>query len=323
MTPNTFEFLGLPALVGRVMEPADYEAEAPPVFVLRYKTWVSRFNSDPALLNNTFVLNGTSRTLIGIMPPRFGWGDADLWIPETPSRATPASANAFPGWFLLGHLKPGVTIPEAEADLNVLAHRLATVDSKDYPKRFTVQVESLADLVVGRFPVTLFIVLAAVGLLLLIGCGNVANLLLALAGAALGVFMAWGGLKALIAVIPPRIIPAEAVIRLNTTVLLYALGVAITTALVFGLLPALQVSRRDLNEPLRESGKGTSGGFRHGRLRDAVVVLEVAPSLALLVGAGLSMRSFVALREVHLGLAPDHVLVARLPLPKDRYQTAD
>jgi putative ABC transport system permease protein len=151
----------------------------------------------------------------------------------------------------------------------------------------------------------------------------VESLVLALGGAALGALMAWGGLKALVAVIPPRIIPAEAVIRLNGTVLLFTLAVAVVTALVFGLVPALHASRRDLIEPLRDSGKGTTGGFRRGRLRDAVVVLEVALSLALLVGAGLLMRSFVALRDVELGLSPDHVLVVRLPLPQDRYKTAE
>jgi putative ABC transport system permease protein len=358
VTPGTFEFFGMPALLGRAMQPADYEPGAPPVFVLRYKTWVGRFNRDPGILNTQFVLNGASRTLIGVMPPRFAWGDADLWIPEKPSRAEEAAGAPFRRyWFPLGHLRPGVSIAQAEADLDVVAHRLATVYQKDYPKHFTVQVQSLADMVVGRFRVTLFIVLAAVGLLLLIGCGNVANLLLAratarekefairaalgasrwrlvrqllveslvlaLGGAALGALMAWGGLKALIAVIPPRIIPAEAVIRLNGTVLLFTLAVAVMTALVFGLVPALHASRRDLIDPLRDSGKGTTGGFRRGRLRDAVVVLEVALSLALLVGAGLLMRSFVALREVELGLSPDHVLVARLPLPPDRYKTAE
>jgi putative ABC transport system permease protein len=360
VTPGTFEFLGMPALLGRVMQPADYEPGAPPIFVLRYKTWVKSFGADPSIVNKTFVLNGTSRTLIGIMPPRFGWGDADMWIPERPSRAPSgkAFAGAFPRfWFLLGHLKAGVSIKEAESDLTVVANRLATVYPKDYPKHFSVQIQSLTDLMVGKFRATLYIVLSAVGLLLLIGCGNVANLLLARAttrekefairsalganrrrlirqllveslilaigGAAVGTLLAWGGLKSLVALMPQNIIPAEAVIRLNTPVLLFTLGVAVLTALVFGLVPALKAARKDLNEPLRDSGKGVSGGFRHGRLRDALVVLEVGLSLTLLVAAGLLMRSFAALRDVHLGLQPDQILVARLPLPVDRYKTAD
>ena len=358
ITPGTFEFFGMPAYLGRVAQPADYEPGAPPVFVMRYKTWVTRFSGDPKLINKTFVLNGTQRTLIGVMPPRFGWGDADMWIPAKPSRSVAQAQNGFPQfWFLLGHLKPGVSIRQAESDLTVVAKNLSTVYPKDYPKKFSVHIETLTDLVVGRFRTTLYVVLGAVGLLLLIGCGNVANLLLARAttrerefairaalgagrwriirqllvesfllaatGAVLGAFLAWGGLKALVALIPKQIVPAEAVIRLNVPVLFFTLGVAVLTAIIFGLAPALQVVRRDLNDPLRDSGKGTSGGSAHGRLRNAVVVLEVAVSLTLLVGAGLLMRSFVALREVHLGLQPDHIFVARLPLPEDRYKTAD
>ena len=358
ITPGTFEFLGMPAYLGRVALPADYEPGALPVFVMRYKTWVSRFSADPTLINKTFVLNGTQRTLIGVMPPRFGWGDADMWIPMKPTRAAAQSQNGFPQfWFLLGHLKPGISIRQAESDLTVVAKNLSTIYPKDYPKKFSVHIETLTDLVVGQFRTTLYIVLGAVGLLLLIGCGNVANLLLArattrekefairaalgagrwriirqllvesfllaISGAILGAFLAWGGLKGLVALIPPRIIPAEAVIRLNLPVLAFTLAVSVLTAIIFGLAPALQVVRRDLNDPLRDSGKGTSGGAAHGRLRNAVVVLEVAVSLTLLVGAGLLMRSFVALRDVHLGLQADHIFVARLPLPEDRYKTAD
>jgi putative ABC transport system permease protein len=159
VTPGTFEFLGMTPLLGRAMEPADYEPGSPPVFVLRYKTWLKEFGGDPAILNKTFVLNGTPRTLVGIMPPRFGWGDAD--------------------WFFLGHLKPGVSLSQAVADMTVIANHLATIYPKEYPKHFRVEIQTLTDLVVGRFRTTLYIVLAAVGLLLLIACGNVANLLLA------------------------------------------------------------------------------------------------------------------------------------------------
>ncbi len=357
VTPGTFEFLGMPALLGRAMQAPDYEPGAPPVFLLRYKTWVDRFSADPSILNKTYVLNGVARTLIGVMPPRFGWGDAEVWLPEKPSPAGTVGMMGFPRyWFFMGHLKAGVSMKQAQSDLDLLAHQLSTKYPKDYPKHFTVEIQSLTDMVVGQFRTTLYIMLAAVGLLLLIGCGNVANLLLAratgrekefairavlgagrmrlirqllvesmilaLGGALLGALIAWGGLKSLIAVIPEGIVPAEAVIRLNTPVLAFTLCVAVLTALVFGLIPALQAAKRDLNDPLRDSGKGTSGGGSN-RLRNAVVVFEVALSLTLMVGAGLLMRSFVALREVRLGFQPDHILVARLPLPLGRYKTAD
>ena len=357
VTPGTFEFLGMKPLLGRALQPADYKPGAPPVFVMRYRLWATRFGADPALINQVFTLNGVPRTLVGVMPPRFAWGAADLWTPFWLDRAEAPSRSGFSRhYFLLGHLKPGVTVHQAEADLTVIAKRLAVEYPQEYPKHFSVQVISLAEEVVGGFRTMLFLVLSAVGLLLLIGCGNVANLLLARAttrekefairaaigagrwrlarqllmeslmlavsGAVCGSLMAWGGLKALVSAIPKNSIPAEAVIRINGPVLLFTLGVAMLTALIFGLAPVLHVSRRDLNEALRDTGKGVGAGSGHARLRNALVVLEVALSLTLLVGAGLLMRSFVALRDVKLGMQPDHVLVARLPLPQDRYKTA-
>jgi predicted permease len=358
VTPGIFEFFGMPALYGRVLKPGDYEPGAPPVFVMRYKTWMERFSGDLSILNTTLVLNGIPRTLVGIMPPRFGWYDAEVLIPGKLRRETKGSFADSPEiWFMLGRLKPGVSTQQAEADLSVIANRLAKIYPQDYPTRFTVQVRKLGDSVIGRFESTLYTVLAAVGLLLLIACSNVANLMLArattrekelvlraalgagrarlvrllmveslvlaIAGALLGMFIAWGGLQALVAVMPQNLIPTESVIELNAPVLAFALAIAVFTPLLFGLAPALQCSRRDLIDPLRGSGKGIGGGFRGGWLRDAVVVTEVALSLTLLIGAGLLMRSFVALREVPLGLRADHVFQAVLPLPPDRYKTPE
>ena len=357
VTANTFELLGVAPLLGRTMLPADYQPGAPPVFVMRYKTWISRFAGDPKILNQVFTLNGTPRTLIGVMPPRFAWGNADLWIPDPMDQSTKLMDRQFPAyWQLVGRLKPGISVHQAEEQLTSLAQTVSKIDPEEYPKHFNIHVISLTEATVGDFRETLFIVLASVGVLLLIACGNVASLLLARAttrekefairatlgasrfrlvrqlliesfllasaGAVLGCVMASAGLNALIAVIPQDILPQEAVIQMNAPVLLFVLGVAILTALIFGLAPALQISRRDLNDPLRDSGKGVSGGSQHLNLRNAVVALEVALSLTLLVSAGLLMKSFLALRQVHLGLRPDHVLVVRLPLPEERYKTA-
>ena len=356
-TPGTFEFFGMPALLGRVMEPEDYEPGAPPVFVLRYKAWVTNFTADPRALNKTFVLNGVPRTLIGVMPPRFGWENGDVFIPEKPSRADAARTGEFPPvWYLVGHLRPGVTERQAQADLTVVANQLAKVYPKSYPEHFRVELRSITDMVVGRFRATLYLTSAAVALLLLIACANVANLmlarattreiefavraalgagrgtlvrqmlveslLLALAGAALGVALASVGLTSMVSLMPQETIPAETVIRLNAPVLLFALLTTLLTPVLFGLVPALRAARKDLEQQLRTSGKGTSGAAQHGRFHDAMIVVEVALSFTLLVGAGLLMRSFVALRGVDLGMRPDHVLLTRLPLPPEQYKSA-
>jgi putative ABC transport system permease protein len=142
-------------------------------------------------------------------------------------------------------------------------------------------------------------------------------------GAALGVLIAWGGRKLIIVTMPPDSIPAESVIGLNAQVMAFTLLMAVLTPLIFGLAPALQAARRDLNDPLRDAGRGVIGGFRTARLRDAAVMAEVAVSLTLLIGSGLLMHSFLAMREVSLGLQADHVFKTTLLLPPDRYKTAE
>ncbi len=331
VTPNTFEFFGMPALIGRVLQPADYEPVAAQTFVLRYKTWMSEFAGDPGVLGKTFLLNGVSRTLVGVMPPRFGWGNGDLYLPVKPTRTdAPTVAGEFaPVWYLMGRLKPGVTEKQTQADLTVVANQLAKIYPKSYPDRFVVKIVSATDMVVGPFRATLFLMMAAVLILLLIGCSNVANLLLArattrerefamraalgasrlsmirqqlieslllaLAGGALGILLAWSGLRTLVSLVPAEVIPAETVIQLNVPALIFAVAVAVATALLFGLVPALQAARKDLNDPLRGSGKGSNSNFRHTHFRDVVTVAEVALSLTLLVGAALLMRSFLQL----------------------------
>ncbi|OLC50654.1 MAG: hypothetical protein AUH43_04415 [Acidobacteria bacterium 13_1_40CM_65_14] len=354
VTGNTFQFLGVPALAGRVITPEDAKPGAPPVFVMAYKMWLAHYNLDPQIVGRTFTLNGVPTTLVGIMPPRFTKLAADLYRPTRVDRADPELSRRY--FSFQARLKPGVTLREATADIELVARRLAQVYPLNYPKQFSVHVISWVDNVVGQFKTTLYTLAAAVALLLLIACSNVANmllaraasrekemairgslgasrsrlvqqlllesLLLALGGAALGCVFAYGGLEALVALIPEGLIPREAVIRLNVPVLLFSLAVAMVTALVFGLVPAMQTAKRDMVEPLKDSSKGVGGGFRGGRLRNTLVIVEVALSLLLLAGAGLLMRSFVMLQHVDLGLNPDNILVARLPLPRGQYETA-
>ena len=354
VTPNTFRFLGVPALLGRGIAADDAKPGAPPVLVMSYKLWAKRFNLDPSILGRTFVLNGVPTTLVGIMPRRFTKLGTDVWMVRSMDRGNPQTRRQY--WNFQAKLKPGVTLQQAQADIDVIARRLAAVYPDNYPKNFSVQIVSWVDSLVGPFRKTLYTIAAAVALLLLIACSNVANmllarasarekemairsslganrlrlvgqlmmesLLLAVGGAAAGCLFSYAGIKGLVALIPDGLIPREAQIRLNMPVLLFSLAAAALSALIFGLAPALQTAKKDLVEPLKDSGKGVSGGFRRGRLRNALVVIEVALSLVLLSGAGLLMRSFVRLQQADLGFNPENILSARLPFPRGKYKTA-
>jgi putative ABC transport system permease protein len=354
VTSNAFSFLGVDAHLGRGATQDDARPGAPPVFVMSHQLWVKRFNLDPTILGKTFNLNGTLTTLVGIMPPRFNFFGADVWIVRAMERGDPrANRN---NWFFMAKLKPGVTIQQAQADIEVIARRRAQVYPDEYPQNFNVLIVGWLDDLIGQFRKMLYTIAAAVGLLLLIACGNVANmllaratarekemairsamggsrmrlvgqlltesLLLALGGAVVGCLLSYAGLKGLALLIPDINIPSEVRMQLNLPALLFSLGTAVCSAVVFGLAPALQTVRKDLVELMKDGGKGAGGGIRRGRLRNALVVVEVALSLVLLSGAGLLMHSFVKLQQMDLGFNPEKVLFAFAAFPRGQYTTA-
>lgn len=355
-TGNALQVLGVPPLVGRVFTPTDAEPGAPPVVVLSHKAWQSKFGGDPKVLGRTLILNRQPTTVIGVMPPRFGWMAADLLLPM--SYTAPRAGDPPQYVSLVAHLKPGVTVEQAAAEVAVLSKGFAKLYPRDHPRGVTYSVKRLADVAVGPEPQRIFYILfGAVGLLFGIACVNVANLLLAratsreteiairaslgagrlrlvrqfmveslmlaLGGALLGCLFAWGGLKAVLAVVPPADIPVEADIGINGMVLLFMVVAALAGTLVFGLAPALHAVQRDFQADLRSGGRGAGEGRSHVRLRNLLVVSEVTLSLVLLSGAGMLLRSFFVIRHIELGYDPGNVLSAYFMLPESRYKTIE
>jgi putative ABC transport system permease protein len=356
MTPNGFDFLGVKPMLGRVFDASDAAPDAPRVAVMCHRAWVRSFGADPGVLGRTLVLDGTAWTIIGVMPPRFEWNIADLWLPAVMNPAddprTARGTRAFQA-----HLRPGVSPKEAEAQLNVIGARRARDYPNEYPPQYRFQVIKVIDWVVRDFRAVLYTLFGAVSLLLVIACCNVANMLLARAtirereiairaaigasrsrivrqllvesallaagGLIAGSLMAYGGIQALAQLLPPgNGVSWETQIRLDRPVLVFAIIVAAVSTFGFGLFPALQSVRRDIGAGTNVAGR-TTAGRRQTRMRSSLVVAQVALSIVLLLGAGLLMRTFVKLVGVDLGFDPKQVLAAGVAFPPRQDMSAD
>jgi putative ABC transport system permease protein len=347
--PDFFRVLGVGAARGRPLVADDAQPGGGLVVVISHGLWVRRFGADPGVVGRRIELGGRSFEVVGVMPAGFDFPQrAELWTAlRLNTNEVPRDDREFS---IVGRLKDGVTLEKAQAEMDTLTARLA----QQYPVTNTgwgVRVERLRDNLVGRLRTTLFVLMAAVGLVLLIACSNVANLLLAraasrrrevavrlalgagrlrivrqmltesallaLVGGALGVGLSvW--LTDLLVALAPAGTPRLDEVRADARVVLFAVGATLLTGLVFGLAPALQASRPDLGESLKEGGRGAVEA--RSRVRSLLVVAEVALSLVLLIGAGLLVKSFARLQKVNPGFDPSNVLTMKLSLPGARYR---
>jgi putative ABC transport system permease protein len=348
-SPNLFSVLDVDTLHGRVFTASDWDTD-PKVVVLDHGLWQRRLGGDPAALGAKLILDGEPFTVIGVMGPGFAFGseEAQFWRPFAPD-VLESSRNQL--WLnVVGRLRDGVTVAAARADMDQVGLRL----EREYPdsnEGYGVTVVPLLEDMVGEVGTALWILLGAVGLVMLIACANVANMTLAraagragemalraalgadrrrllrqlltesvilsLLGGVAGLLLAAGGLRLLRGLDPD--LPRLAEVGIDPLVLGFTATVAIATGILFGLAPALRVSRPDLGETLKEGSRTAAGGRAAKTLRQGLVVAEIALALVLLAGAGLLVRSYLAVRSLDVGFEPNGLLMTSISLPGASY----
>jgi len=368
VSSDYFQRLGVEAVSGRTFLPEEDRAGKNQVVLLSHGLWQRRFGGDPSIVGKTLTMNDKSYTVVGIISTgsqfftnddslRF-MGRAELWAPlvlSTINSDSEGKRYVAP----VARLKPEVTLQQAQAELDTLINRLKQEHPDFFPTDLRwggVKLSLLLTQVVQHFRLSLLVLFAAVGFVLLIACANVANLLLAHAmarqketairaalgasrfrlvrqflaesvllsvlGGSLGLLLAHWGLDLIVALIPGDI-PRVEKISIDQTVLVFTLMVSLLTGLVFGLAPALAASKPDLHEMLKEGGRTSTGGIGRNRTLSLLVVSEAALALVLLIGAGLMIHSFLRLNSVNPGVNPENVLTMSIALPKTKYSTDD
>jgi predicted permease len=351
IAPNAPNHWGVPALMGRWLIPADAPPGQDParVVVLGYQFWQRYYSGDPAVVGRTLQLVRKDYQIVGVMPPRFRWRDADIYVPLK-IRIDP---NIYYGVTL--KMRPGVSTAEANAELQPILQQFAAQSPGRYPDAFRVHLRSIVELFARPMGPRLFLLLGAVTSLLLVGCANVSILLLvrgahrqqelavraalgagrarivrqlltealaiAAVGAALGMLIAWKGLALIVAWVPTNSFAAESVIEMNLPVLLFSTALAVVTAIVFGVWPALQLSRPELGRVVQASARRVIGSAQGRRVHRVMVAVQVALTLLMLTAAGAAGKGFLRLANADLGYDPQNTMSLPIPVHDGTYQT--
>ncbi len=353
VSANAFSLLGIQPVQGRDFRPDEESYGHHQVALLSAECWRSRFGADPSIVGQSITLDGEPFEIVGVLPPRVTFPNSglDVWMPLSfsPSRLQQRHAH---NYLAFGRLKPGVSLAAAQTEMNLIGTRMAADPEND---GWGAEVYSMLEIAVGRTRPLLFLLMAAVGFVLLIACANIANLLLTRAsararefairtalgaspgqivrqllseslllaalGGIAGLLMSQAGLKLLLQFTPPDLPRIAEGVHLNGWTLAFTGAITLLAGLLFGLAPAWQSSRQSLNRDLQDASRGSSGGLHRRRMRSAFVVSQLAVSLILLIGAGLMMRSFGRILSQDLGYRTENIVTIPVNLPRKTYPT--